>query len=707
MKHKIITFLICALCSLSAVSRPAHIGKYTIRQPDGTSFQAKCFGDEFIRIKTTSDGHAIIQEADGWWCYAEFTPEGERRSTGVRIGQAASPDILNRSRNIPFTQLNEYARRLRYAGRKENTLPFMQKAGAVTRSETKATKHGLVILAQYKDVKFRHSRTDFEDMLTKEGYSHNGATGSAKEYFGAQFGDKMDFSFDVSEIVTLPSNREYYGTNNHYGQDMRPAEMIADACRLADEYMDFSIYDDDGDGCVDNVFVFFAGEDEAEYPDQEYLIWSHAWYLESGAGLSLQLDGKKIDSYACTAELSYGSLAGIGTFCHEYSHTFDLPDLYDTDYSDNGWAAGVWGWTSLMDSGNMNNASNTPPYYNAIEREILGIAEPVVIEADGTYTLEPLHSSNLFYRIDTDATGVYYLIECRKETGWDGYIGGSGMLIYCIDKSSRYQKRWSIDNTVNAYADHQCADIVEADARDDIFMSDSDYISKISSIRGIFFPNRATETVEITPEISMTNIRMEGDDIKFSIVGFSDDSTPPVATGLKAEAFMDAAIISFESSWEFQGDATVTWGRTGQGATETIVRPYEPGKYAVILTGLTPGNKTYTANVCFNIGEIAGESRSISFMTSKTSPVDWPYIVIGKNRSNTDGTFAKGTKIPLITCNTSDAEAVRWTFNDGDIVPGGDCYFTVEESGTLRAYVAWEDGSEDIIEKKINVTNEE
>ena len=655
----------------------------------------------------TLDGDAIIQESDGWWCYAEFTSDGGRRSSGVRIGHDAPSDVLIQSRNIPYSQLNAHAQALRSAGQKENTLPFMQRVAGITKSETKVTKHGLVILAQYKDVKFRHSRTDFVNLLTKEGYSHNGATGSAMEYFNAQFGDKVNFSFDVSEIVTLPSNRQYYGANNRYGEDMRPAEMIIDACRLADSNIDFSTYDDDGDGYVDNVFVFFAGEDEAEEPDNEDLIWSHAWYIESGAGLSLQLDGKRIDSYACTAEMSYGSLSGIGTFCHEYSHTFDLPDLYDTDYEENGWAAGMWTWTSLMDGGNMNNGSNTPPYYNAIERELLGIAEPVIIETDGTYTLEPIHSSNRFYRINTEVEGVYYLIEYRAETHWDEYIGGSGMLIYHIDKSSRYQRRWDIDNTVNAYASHQCADLIEADGRKDSFVSDRDYTSGISNIRGIFFPNRATETVEFTPEVSMTNIRMDGDQIKFSIVGFSDDSTPPIAIGLKAEPFMDAAIISFESSWEFLGDATLTWGRTGQGTNETIIKPYEPGKYAVILTGLIPGNKTYTANVCFKIGDIAGESRNISFMTSKTAPVDWPYIFIGKNKAKTDGTFTKGTKIALMTYNTSDAEAIRWTFNGRNIAPEGDGYFSIEESGILRAYVSWEDGSEDIIEKKITITNAE
>ena len=707
MKHKAITFLIFALCCLSAASRPAYTGTHTIYQPDGSSFQAKCYGDEFMRIKTTVGGHAIVQDPEGWWCYAIYEQDGSKRSSGIRIGSDAPAEITNLSLNIPFSQLDAKAQELRSAGHNESSLPFMQRIGVTTKSQAKATKHGLVILAQYKDVPFKHSREDFVDMLTKEGYDRNGATGSTMEYFNAQFGNSVDFSFEVSEIVTLPSNRKYYGENNNYGQDARPAEMIYDACIGADPSIDFSLYDDDNDGYVDNVFVFFAGGDEAELFEQEDLIWSHAWYMESGGGLALKLDGKSIDRYACTAELSYNALAGIGTFCHEYSHTFGLPDFYDTDYDENGWAAGLWCWTSLMDGGNMNNDSNTPPFYNAIEREFLDIADPILIERDGTYTLEPLHSSNKFYRINTETSGLYYLIECRRQSGWDKYINGSGMLIYKVDKTPKRQRRWVIDNTVNAYADQQCADLVEADGRNDVFNSDREYSTMVQNIKGVFFPNKTTETIEFTPEISMTNIRMDGDNVVFSIVGFSEESTPPTAVNLKVEAFMDAAIINFESSWEFEGNATVTWGRTDQLTTETEVEAYEPGKYSLILDGLTPGNKTYTVSVHFQAGEISGEKRSTSFMTSKAAPVDWPYIFVGKNKALEDGSYVQGTKIALMVYNASQAEEIRWTFNDEEIAPEGDGYFTLENSGTLRAHVSWEDGSEDIIQKKINITDAE
>jgi M6 family metalloprotease-like protein len=703
MKRNIFFVLLFIFLSLMTYARPVRTGICTYIQPDGTSFLAKCTGDEFYKIHTTADGHAIIKGKDGWWYYALFEDDGARRASGHKVGHKAPAAVLDNSRNIPYAQIREAAFRKREIHSDKSIRPNMM-------SEGRTTKRALIILAQFKDVSFQYGRDQFVDMLTQKGYSHNGATGSAKEYFEEQFRGKKEFVFEVSEVVTLSGRRAYYGANDEHEQDSRPAEMIKEACELADALgTDFSAFDEDGDTYVDNVFVFFAGGDEAEHTDQTDFIWSHSWYVKSGAGISLTLDGKQIDRYACTSELAFDgrndNMTGIGTFCHEFSHTMDLPDLYDTDYETNGWGAGMWTWTSLMDGGNMNNENNTPPHYNAIEREILGIATPTMITRNGTYTLEPINASNMFYRLNTGNPGEYYLIECREAAGWDTYINGSGMLIYRIDKSEGFSKRWK-ENTVNAYAGHQCADLIEADKRDDEFLSANDYVNKVSSIKGIFFPNQSSTTVHLTSDISMTNIKKEGDRISFSIVGFAEDVTPPAVANIGVEAFMDAAIIQFESGYPFGGEAVVTWGRTGQIPTETIVEPYDEGKYSLTLTGLTPGNKTYTVNIHFRYGDIAGESASVPFMTTKASPVEWPYIYVGKNRADEDGTFKAGTKIALMAYNASDAEEVRWFFNDRRIEPEGDGYYTLTESGILKADIFWKDGSEDRIEKKVKVVNE-
>lgn len=717
MKNTIYTILILLFISVCAGARPVRPGMTTFTQPDGTTFQGICRGDEFYRIKTTAEGCAIIQDEEGWWCYATYDMEGQMQNTGHRIGAKVSSSILNQARNIPYEVLSYKAEIKRAV--MQSKAPSLQLLGANTSGQEAQKRHGIVILAEYSDVSFQHTREDFVNLLTMEGYCRNGATGSAMEYFNDQFKGKFDFSFDVSEIVTLTKRRAYYGANDGYGNDVRPAEMVQEACELAAASgIDFSLYDDDNDGEVDNVFVFFAGCDEAEYPSQSDLIWSHAWYVKTGAGINLTLNGKVIDRYACTAELmaigQQNLLAGIGTFCHEYSHTFGLPDLYDTDYDTGGWAGGTWTWTALMDGGNMNNDNNTPPYYNAVEREILGLGEAITITANGSYTLEPIGKGGKFYRLDTDNKGEYYLIENRGTSGWDAYIGGSGLLVYHIDKTASHMSRWNKQNSVNALQSHQCADLIEADARSDKFTSSYDYATRIQSIKGIFFPYSTTNslTFDSTPGLSwwsgkkgdviITDIQRNGESITFCVSGFPGE-TPPVAANIRTEAFMDAAIIRFESDRVYEGEATVAWGRTGQ-ETETVkVAPYEPGKYSLTLEGLAAGNKTYTASIYFEIEDVKGEAKTTSFMTSRKAPVEWPYIYLGKGNANSNGTYDKGTRVALRVYNAAEAQMIEWTFNRKGIKSEGDGYYTLTENGILKAYIYWEDGSVDILEKTINI----
>lgn len=83
----------------------------------------------------------------------------------------------------------------------------------------------------------------------------------------------------------------------------------------------------------------------------------------ASAGQSLTLDGVKINSYACSAELSNTGIDGIGTICHEFSHCLGYPDLYDTDYTGN------FGMSSfdLMDYGGYNGDGFCPAGYTAYE----------------------------------------------------------------------------------------------------------------------------------------------------------------------------------------------------------------------------------------------------------------------------------------------------------------------------------------------------
>ena len=725
MKHKTILIFLALIITFQAFSKPARKGIVPLVQPDGSVFDARLKGDEFFRVTTTLDGNAIVQDEDGWWCYSTFDEEGNRYSSGCRVGEKTPMAILAESRKIPYEILYRKARKMHIVGK------TLAQKRIDTKSDTPQTKHGVIILAQFSDVGFKFERNDFVALLTQDGYSRNGARGCAKEYFEEQFGGRTDFSFDVSEIVTLPGKRADYGANLPDGEDKDPARMIIDACQATDNAIDFSLYDDDKDGEIDNVFVFFAGGDEADGAGED-CIWSHAWYVHDGAGMSVVLDGKELNSYACCSELIPkgdgghfdGTITGIGTFCHEFSHTLGLVDMYDTDYEGSGGvAAALWRLTSLMDGGNANNADNTPPNFNAIERERLGICEPVRILTDGSYSLGPVDQTNMVYRIDTDNENEYYLLECRDRKGWDAYIGGSGMLIYHIDRSDRDSgyseiygrnlkaaERWNKTNEVNCRPDHQCADLIEADGRKDIFQE-----TEHPDISSIFFPQEGSPEEGLSLNLwngtvakaRISNITREDGLIKFSVNGLSESEVPPSVSKVKIETFVDAAILQFESESIFEGKAVVEWGRAGERMESLVAEAYEPGKYAILLEDLQPDNKKYNVTLSFEIEGIKGESKTISFMTRKSPAVSWPYIYMNGVPRNSDGSIPPGSPLPLRISNASDAMEINWTFNNREISPSGDLYYKVTENGTLKAQIIWKDGTEDTIIKEIRLGKEE
>lgn len=423
----------------------------------------------------------------------------------------------------------------------------------------------LVIPAQYKDVSFFYTRDHFVKMLSADNYTDFEAEGSARIYLEKQFGCKVDIT--VSEIVTVKENRSYYGKNDTRGNDSHPGTFVAEACQAAAQTVDFSEFDSDGDGFVDNVFVFFAGEDEAqcskEHPDY---MWSHSYNLKnSDYGKTLTLNEVQVNNYACSSELyrRYASatdyedkMAPIGTFCHEYLHNFGVADLYDTDYEKSGGiAAGVWGVTSLMSSGNYNNFGNTPANLNALERECLGILEPEEM-SEGDYVVYPIGNEKcVTYSIhNPENDSEYYLFEVRSLDSWDRFIGideeyGVGMLVYHVDKSEGIKSdsetfgsvsskdRWTKYNEVNANPAHQCADLIEADGRSDLNPSES----AKKDIRGIYFPGIGASAIGgeaktkltfwdgTTSKYALRNIRIDAGTIRFTCVDLlSPFPVPPV-----------------------------------------------------------------------------------------------------------------------------------------------------------------------------------
>lgn len=312
----------------------------------------------------------------------------------------------------------------------------------------KGQKKGIVILVNFSDksMKSANPQQEFDDKFNKVGYNKSGHIGSVHDYFYDQSYGQFDLSFDVIGPVTVSKTHNYYGQNDYSGDDQHPAEMVIEALQLAhDQGVDFSEYDWNGDGEVDQVFCIFAGTGEAS-SGVDNDIWPHEWQLNSAAyfgdGTGEQVfDDVVIDTYAVSNELAYSNtLNGIGTACHEFAHCLGYADLYDIDYSG---GQGMMDW-DLMNTGSYNGPNGigeVPAAFTSFERWWAGWMD--LTELDSPQFINDMPAINdepVAYVIYNDAhPDEYYLLENRQAKRWDSYTAcnndgtGHGMLILHVD----------------------------------------------------------------------------------------------------------------------------------------------------------------------------------------------------------------------------------------------------------------------------------
>ena len=240
--------------------------------------------------------------------------------------------------------------------------------------------------------------------------------------------------------VNLPSalgwNRApmpyYYYVDENYGTGDYPnnsQKLVEDLAQIVDPQVDFSEYDNDGDGYVDLILVIHSGSG-AEFTGANQDIWSHKWNIHETTR-----DGVKLYDYTIQPEFWRNpNDMTIGVYCHEISHGFGLPDLYDIDGSSYG--IGYWGIMSYGSWNGPQGMGSSPAQHSAWSKVQMGIAS--VIDIDATQFDIPVtavETGGSVYRLHTAAmdNNEYFLVENRQKIGYDAYLPSDGLLIWHID----------------------------------------------------------------------------------------------------------------------------------------------------------------------------------------------------------------------------------------------------------------------------------
>ena len=237
---------------------------------------------------------------------------------------------------------------------------------------------------------------------------------------------------EIGWIDNMPHTYSYYvdGQNGFGDYPQNAQRLTEDAVYAADPYVDFSQYDNDGDGFVDALFIIHAGRG-AEYTGNSNDIWSHAWSCYNDP----YVDGVHVSRYSMEPE--YWSSPGdmtCGVFCHELGHVFGLPDFYDYGYDSRG--LGNW---SIMAGGSWNGSNgDSPAHFDAYSRVYLGFSDAINVAGGISSAQVPaVEDTGVVYRLWTDGNqgSQYFLVENRQRIGFDTHLPSYGMLIYHVDEN--------------------------------------------------------------------------------------------------------------------------------------------------------------------------------------------------------------------------------------------------------------------------------
>ena len=452
---KQLSLIVCLmLCSLTTWAAKAESIPVQVRQADGSVITVILRGDEHINWYTTLDGVLLVQGIDNNYYIGKVEKSGNLIAT-----QQLAHEALTRSqaeRNLIAKQDKEkfFAYVNKIAEESENAYdnspltrgPIVDSGyGGVPYFPHTGSPKALVILAEFQDTTFtiQDTKKVFTNYLMNEGHFSDTRYGQNQNYKGVRgyfkdcsYGQFTPF-FDVVGPIKLPRKHAIYGAGND-----RMDLLLADACATVDDLVDFAKYDANNDGIVDLVYIIYAGH-SANYRNNKV---SNIWPKSGTVTISDTFDGKSIRRYGVSNELNGSDktsknnkkINGIGLFCHEFSHTLGLPDIYAyrtpaEDQDDQGME--YW---DIMDGGTGVRGGRVPASYLAWEREVMGWMNIDELKKDSSIeNLKSIDNGGKAYKIvNPNNSNEYIVLQSMQKGAWNQGWGdgtyGKGLLAYRV-----------------------------------------------------------------------------------------------------------------------------------------------------------------------------------------------------------------------------------------------------------------------------------
>lgn len=599
-----------------------------VYQPDGSPVTLYGKGSNLAPLAETQEGYTVIKNTDGFYYFATQDATG-RLVPGTTQAHLSAPVGL--SKHIPYSALQMDSLTKLFHSNQSGTRQLSW--GFPSKGKQKI----LVLAIEYPDLTHTYSASAFNSFMNDSGYN---TTGSFRDYYKHISYNQFDLEADVYGWFVAPNGYKSYGRNAGFTAAADLVSQVIDSAEAAG--IDFSKYDNDGDGQVDGLMVIHSGPGAEEGSQLDY-IWSYRSSLWGSNGRFY--DNVSITDYCLMPETRSYGMVGIGVYCHEFGHIMGLPDLYDTD----GGSEGL-GNFSLMAGGCWLNSERTPACMDAWCKTQLDWIHPTQIPTLGDFYLAPSVTDSTTWRINTSNPDEYFLLENRQNKDFDASLPGHGLAIFHIDKS--VTDRYPGSNDVNADENHKGIDLEEADGQYDLDKSNNrgdqgdlypGYYSKMS-FSATTDPNSDLYT-GVQSSITISGIKEINDTIFFTFgmkpqAGFTVPTTKG-CTPFQAD-FTSSALYADSVSWSindtgFYGQPLASFTFDSAGTYSLKQRVYDSTGTAVdsMTSSITVVN-TPMADFTYSIS-----GYKVSFVNQSTAATGY-YWTFGNG-------FTSSQKNPTIT----------------------------------------------------------
>ena len=470
--YSVVLIFFSVLCSVEALGSVNQSPLEEV-QPDGSVIRLFLKGHPLSGAFMTDDrGHPVVRDKEGWYVYASHNHTeriggrirllASQRRVGEEEPESTEPPDLTQIWHdspdsdalfLPYDTDEDVERPSRSIddmlceGMDKSPWCPNNKPKLSFRSDVVPNEIGvlnmIVVLVKFSDHLFKElpSRDDYDVLFnTLDNVEETAPTGSLKKFYQTVSLGRFSIESTVEEWITIDGTEEDVGYGQHGLHDQFPNIANEALKRMDDRGVDWNVYDKNGDGELDAVFIVhsgYGGETGGTdcYNNKEFgphRIWSHRGYARNGGFVSAN-GNVRMGSYVTASGLanSCGShIVRLGSICHEFGHLLGIPDMVGK--SGNG--VGTWDVMGLL--WGADGSQYLPGMFGAYSRQRLGWAHPQRLTTSGWYRLRTSAIYGDVYRVDAGfPDGEYLLIENRQAVYYDKHIPSTGLMIWHIDEN--------------------------------------------------------------------------------------------------------------------------------------------------------------------------------------------------------------------------------------------------------------------------------